>query len=78
MQITYNGKVLVEKNKIFPKGSQRPHSTVLAEKKWPDDATLLHAALRGMREELKVEVTAETEGLAPRIRNMVFQPIFMI
>ena len=33
VQITYNGKVLVEKNKIFPHGSQRPHSTVLAEKK---------------------------------------------
>lgn len=33
VQISYNGKVLVERTKIFPNGSQRKHSTVLAEKK---------------------------------------------
>ena len=33
VQISYNGKVLVERTKIFPNGSQRKHTTVLAEKK---------------------------------------------
>ena len=33
VQITYNGKVLVERMKVFPNGSQRVHATVLAEKK---------------------------------------------
>eukprot|EP00913_Durusdinium_trenchii_P014231 g13354.t1 len=63
VQITYNGKVLVERTKIFPNGSERQHATVLAEKKWPDDASSVDAALRGMREELHVDVTKDTEGL---------------
>jgi len=63
VQISYNGKVLVERTKIFPNGSQRKHSTVLAEKKWLDDATTFDAAMRGMREELGVHITKETEGL---------------
>lgn len=63
VQITYNGKVLVERMKVFPNGSQRVHATVLAEKKWRDDATTVDAAIRGMREELSVEISKETEGL---------------
>ena len=32
---------------------------------WPDDASSVDAALRGMREELHVDVTKDTEGLVP-------------
>jgi hypothetical protein len=43
VQITYNGKVLVERMKVFPNGSQRVHATVLAEKK--AGSFLVHIAM---------------------------------
>mmetsp|Transcript_28316 Transcript_28316/g.58389 ORF Transcript_28316/g.58389 Transcript_28316/m.58389 type:complete len:272 (+) Transcript_28316:32-847(+) len=63
VQITYCGKVLVERMKIFPNGMRREHRSVLAEKKALSDHSALHAAIRGIREELHVDVGEGTEGL---------------
>ena len=43
--------------------SGKTHGFSLAQ--WPDDASSVDAAVRGMREELQVDVTKETEGLVP-------------
>lgn len=63
VQITYCGKVLVERMKIFPNGMRREHRSVLAEKKALSDQSALHAAIRGIREELHVDIGEGTEGL---------------
>lgn len=63
VQLTYNGKVLVERVQGLPNGNRRVRNSVLAEKREPDDASPLDAAFRGIVEELHVEVSLSTEGL---------------
>lgn len=36
---------------------------LMSDAQWRDDATTVDAAIRGMREELRVEISKETEGL---------------
>ena len=62
VQIIYCGKLLVERGKIFPNQTRREHSSVLAEKALRGEIAF-HSALRGIREELQVDVTEATEGL---------------
>ena len=63
VQLTYNGKVLVELAQVLPNGKRRQVGAVLAEKREPTDTTPLDTALRGIREELNVDVDHGTEGL---------------
>ncbi|CAE7463295.1 unnamed protein product [Symbiodinium pilosum] len=42
---------------------RKEHCSVLAEKKALSDETAMHAAIRGIREELRVDISADTEGL---------------
>jgi len=66
VEIRYSGKVLVEKSQILPDGRERKRNFLLAEKRNPSDACPLEGALRGIGEELQLEVTRQTPGLVHR------------
>jgi len=63
VQLMYQGKVLVEKAQILANGNRRERNMLLAEKVEPCDANSMAAALRGIREELQVEVYEGLKGL---------------
>merc|ERR1712192_329714 len=56
VQLRYDGRVLVERSQVLPDGRRRERNQVLAEKVEPVDASPLAAALRGIKEELGVDV----------------------
>eukprot|EP00933_Yihiella_yeosuensis_P026454 TRINITY_DN20523_c0_g1_i2.p1 TRINITY_DN20523_c0_g1~~TRINITY_DN20523_c0_g1_i2.p1 ORF type:complete len:312 (+),score=43.36 TRINITY_DN20523_c0_g1_i2:102-938(+) len=63
VQLLYCDKVLVEDAHILPNGNRRERNTVLAEKKEPQDASILDAALRGIEEELGMVIKLSNSGL---------------
>jgi len=62
-KICYSGKVLVEKSQVLADGRERKRNFLLAEKRNPSDACPLEGALRGIGEELQLEMTRQTPGL---------------
>lgn len=56
VQLRHNGYVLVERSQVLPSGKKRERNILLSEKIDPTDADPLAAALRGIEEELKVQV----------------------
>eukprot|EP00440_Ansanella_granifera_P002919 gb/GFBE01003187.1/.p1 GENE.gb/GFBE01003187.1/~~gb/GFBE01003187.1/.p1 ORF type:complete len:259 (+),score=29.37 gb/GFBE01003187.1/:1-777(+) len=71
VQLTYCGKVLVERAQVLPNGNRREANAVLAEKREPCDTNTLDAAIRGIREELHVDVSQFTEGLVHSLKEDV-------
>eukprot|EP00931_Biecheleriopsis_adriatica_P023933 TRINITY_DN15009_c0_g1_i1.p1 TRINITY_DN15009_c0_g1~~TRINITY_DN15009_c0_g1_i1.p1 ORF type:complete len:247 (-),score=41.57 TRINITY_DN15009_c0_g1_i1:16-756(-) len=63
VQLTYCNKVLVERAQILPSGKRRERNSTLAEKREPGDSDPIAAALRGVREELHVDLSLEDEGI---------------
>lgn len=63
VKLRYGERVLVERAQVLPSGKRRERNSLLAEKRDPSDADPFDAALRGIREELKVHLQRDTDGL---------------
>lgn len=55
VEVNFQGKVLVEKSQILEDGRTRDRDFLLAEKRDPSDSSVLATALRGFKEEIKID-----------------------